>query len=171
MAIALDDVDVSLLTALQQDADRTNQDLARLVGLSPAATLHRVRRLKETGVIRIVCARVDAASAGFPLTVFIAVGATRNDLRSTRRFEQELAALPQVVAADSVAGEMDYWLTVVARDVEDLERVLMRIATHGGQKIVTYLRLKEIKPPSPLPLVATSVTARRRATTTTRPER
>ena len=43
MAIKLDEVDFQLLTALQVDADRTNVELARLVGLSPAATLHRVR--------------------------------------------------------------------------------------------------------------------------------
>ena len=42
MAVELDEVDVKLLTALQADADRTNVELARLVGLSPAATLNRV---------------------------------------------------------------------------------------------------------------------------------
>jgi len=49
---------MQLLTALQADADRTNLELARLVGLSPAATLHRVRWLKESGVIRIPPAAV-----------------------------------------------------------------------------------------------------------------
>ena len=54
MAVNLDEVDIKLLTALQADADRTNVELARMVGLSPAATLHRVRALKESGVIRII---------------------------------------------------------------------------------------------------------------------
>jgi DNA-binding Lrp family transcriptional regulator len=67
VAISLDEVDIQLLTALQEDADRTNVELARLTGLSPAATLHRVRRLKETGVIRVIRADVDPAAAGFPL--------------------------------------------------------------------------------------------------------
>src|SRR4051794_6865079 len=63
MATSLDEIDVQLLVELQADADRTNVDLARLVGLSPAATLHRVRRLKESGVIRQVVARLDPAVA------------------------------------------------------------------------------------------------------------
>ena len=63
MAVDLDEVDVRLLTALQEDADRTNVELARLTGLSPAATLHRVRALKESGVIRIIRAHVDPAAA------------------------------------------------------------------------------------------------------------
>ena len=46
MATSLDEIDIQLLSALQEDADRTNVELARLTGLSPAATLHRVRRLK-----------------------------------------------------------------------------------------------------------------------------
>ena len=155
MAVELDDIDIQLLTVLQQDADRTNVELARLVGLSPAATLHRVRRLKEAGVIRVITARLDPAAAGFPLHVFVAASLARHDPRSTRVFEDQLRALPQITAADNVAGEMDYLLTVVARDVGELQQVLARLSTRGGQRLVTYLRLEEIKPPSPLPLVPT----------------
>ena len=100
MAVSLDEIDTQLLTALQEDADRTNVELARLVGLSPAATLHRVRRLKESGVIRIISAQLDPAAAGFPLQVYVTAS----------------------------------------------------LATRGGQRLVTYLRLAEIKPPSRLPL-------------------
>jgi Lrp/AsnC family transcriptional regulator, leucine-responsive regulatory protein len=49
---------------------------------------------------------------------------------------------------------MDYLLTIVARDVADLHQVLARLATHGGERLVTYLRLEEVKPPSPLPLAS-----------------
>lgn len=155
MAVTLDDVDVRLLTALQTDADRTNVELARLVGLSPAATLHRVRRLKESGVIRVVTARLDPAAAGFPLHVYVAASLARHGPRSTRAFEDQVRAMPQITGADNVAGEMDYLLTVVARDVAELQQVLARLATHGGERLVTYLRLEEVKPPSPLPLAPT----------------
>ena len=47
---------------------------------------------------------------------------------------------------------MDYLLTVVARNVTELQQVLVALATRGGQRLVTYLRLEEVKPPSPLPL-------------------
>jgi Lrp/AsnC family transcriptional regulator, leucine-responsive regulatory protein len=162
MAASLDDIDIRLLTALQGDADRTNVELARLVGLSPAATLHRVRRLKQSGVIRLITARLDAAAAGFPLQVYVAASLARHDPRSTRVFEDQVRALPQITAADNVAGEMDYLLTVVARDVAELQQVLARLATRGGQRLMTYLRLEEVKPPSPLPLAPTSSAPRAR---------
>src|ERR1700677_4229239 len=162
MAIELDDVDIQLLTALQQDADRTNVELARLAGLSPAATLHRVRRLKESGVIRIISAQLDPAAAGFPLQVYITAALGRHDPRSSHVFDEQIRALPQIIAADNVAGETDYLLTVVARDVAELQTVLASLSSHGGQRLVTYLRLAEVKPPSRLPLVP-SVPVRRRS--------
>jgi len=155
MAVDLDEVDVKLLTALQADADCTNVELARLVGLSPAATLHRVRRLKETGVIRVISAQLDPAACGFPLQVYVTATLSRHDPRSSRIFDDNIMALPQVIAADNVAGEMDYLLSVVARDVAELQQVLASLATRGGQRLVTYLRLAEIKPPSRLPLAPT----------------
>ncbi len=154
MAVSLDDVDVLLLDELQSDADRTNVELARLAGLSPAATLHRVRWLKQSGVIRLISARLDPAEAGFPLQVYVTASLGRHDPRSTRVFEDQVRALPQVIAADNVAGEMDYLLTVVARDVTDLQEVLSSLAARGGQRLITHLKLEEVKPPSRLPLEA-----------------
>jgi Lrp/AsnC family transcriptional regulator, leucine-responsive regulatory protein len=152
MAVSLDDVDILLLNALQEDADRTNVELARLAGLSPAATLHRVRRLKESGVIRVISAQLDPAAAGFPLQLYVTASLARHDPRSSRVFDDMIRALPQIIAADNVAGETDYLLSVVARDVTELQEVLASLATRGGQRLVTYLRLAEIKPPSRLPL-------------------
>jgi len=50
---------------------------------------------------------------------------------------------------------MDYVITAVARDVADLQEVLASLATRGGQRLITYLRLAEVKPPSRLPVAAT----------------
>jgi DNA-binding Lrp family transcriptional regulator len=152
MAVSLDDVDIQLLTALQADADQTNVELARLVGLSPAATLNRVRRLKASGVIRIISAQLDPPACGFPLQVYVTATVARHDPRSIHVFEDQVLALPQVIAADSVAGETDYLLSVVARDVAELQQVLASLAARGGARLITYLRLAEIKPPSRLPL-------------------
>jgi len=157
MAIKLDEVDIQLLGRLQADADTTNVELARLTGLSPAATLHRVRALKESGVIRIVRAHVDPALVGFPLQVFVMATLPRHDPRSGARFEAYVRSMPQVIGADSVAGETDYILSVVARDVAELAQVLAGLSGRGGERLVTYLRLAEVKPPSPVPLGETEL--------------
>jgi Lrp/AsnC family transcriptional regulator, leucine-responsive regulatory protein len=115
-----------------------------------------VRWLKESGVIRIISASLDPAAVGFPLQLYVAATLARHDPRSTRVFEEQVKALPQIIAADNVAGEVDYLLTVVARDVADLQEVLANLAARGGQRLMTHLKLAEVKPPSRLPLAVTS---------------
>lgn len=155
MAESLDEIDVRLLEELERDADRPNVELARLVELSPAATLHRVRRLKESGIVRRIAARLDPAAAGFPLQVYVAVTLARHDEASSRRFERTVLAQPEIIAADHVTGETDVLLWVVARDVAQLQRVLIALTTKGGaQRMITLLRLEELKPASGLPLRA-----------------
>lgn len=156
MAISLDSVDIQLLKELQTDADRPNVELARLVELSPAATLHRVRRLKDSGIVRGIGARLDSAAAGFPLQVYVAVTLDRHDDAAHRRFGEAVRAMPEVIAADWVTGETDAMLMVVAREVAELQRVLVRLSTRGGaSRVTTLLRLEELKPASPLPLETT----------------
>ncbi|MBW8487697.1 Lrp/AsnC family transcriptional regulator [Actinomadura parmotrematis] len=152
MALSLDEIDRRLLTELQADADRTNVELARLVGLSPAATLHRVRRLKEAGVIRRITAELDPDLAGFPLRAYVSVTLARHTPTAERAFQAALQDIPQVVVAEVVAGETDLLIQIVARDVPELQRVLTRLSVHGAQRIVTLLHLQEIKTRSPLPL-------------------
>jgi Lrp/AsnC family leucine-responsive transcriptional regulator len=156
MAVSLDLIDASLLSELQADADRPNVELARLVGLSPAATLHRVRRLKESGIVRGVTARLDAAAAGFPLQVYVAVTLQNHGEGAHRRFRDALREMPEVISADWVTGETDAMVLIVAREVAQLQRVLTRLSTRGGAaRVMTLLRLEELKPPSPLPLEPT----------------
>jgi Lrp/AsnC family leucine-responsive transcriptional regulator len=153
MAITLDLIDLGLLEALQLDADRSNVELAKLVGLSPAATLNRVRRLKQSGVISHVVAQLDPTLAGFPLHVYVTVTIASHDDASHRRFEEAVRGMPEVISADWVSGEIDAILIIVAREIAELQRVLIRLSTRGGAaRLTTMLRLQELKPLSPLPL-------------------
>jgi Lrp/AsnC family leucine-responsive transcriptional regulator len=155
VAVSLDEIDVRLLAELEADADRPNVALARLVGLSPAATLNRVRRLKDSGVIRRISARLDSAVAGFSLQVYVLVTLARHEEAAVKRFTETVRALPQIIAADDVTGDVDAVLMIVARDVAELQGVLVRLSTRAGAtRLVTLLRLGEIKPSAPLPLSA-----------------
>jgi Lrp/AsnC family leucine-responsive transcriptional regulator len=150
--VTVDAIDRQLVRELQHDADRPNVQLARLVGLSPAATLNRVRRLKEAGLITGIRARVDPDRAGFPLQVYVAVTLAEHDERSHSRFERAVRLIPGVIQADWVTGETDALLRVVARDVDDLQRVLTMLQRGGAQRVLTLLRLAEVKPEAPLPV-------------------
>ena len=78
----------------------------------------------------------------------------RHDEVANRRFDEAVLAIPHVIAADWVTGEVDAVLMVVARDVAELQQVLNRLSTRGASRLVTLLRLEELKPSSPLPLAS-----------------
>jgi Lrp/AsnC family leucine-responsive transcriptional regulator len=159
----LDDVDLRLLEELEKNADRPNVELARIVGLSPAATLKRIRRLKDEGVIREIRARLDTNALGFPLQVYVMCTLDQHDERANRRFEAAVKKIPNVVRADWVTGETDALLQLVARDVAELQKVLMLLSSAAGAaRILTLLRLEELKPPSPLPRRRAGAAASRR---------
>ena len=138
---------------------RSPRDMVPMSELSwqRAGSAHRNRQASAAS--KCWAQRNNPAAAGFPLQVFVTATLARHDPRSTRIFEDQVRALPQIVAADNVAGEMDYLLTVVARDVTDLQQVLASLAVRGGQRLVTHLKLAEVKPPTRLPLAETSKSA------------
>ena len=71
----------------------------------------------------------------------------RHDEAANRRFEEEVGTLDHIISADWVTGEIDAMLMIVARDVAELQRVLSRLSTRGGaQRLITLLRLEELKP-------------------------
>src|SRR3954463_3462366 len=151
MAVQLDEIDVRLLRELEEDADRPNVELARIVGLSPAATLNRVRRLKEEGVIAGIHARVDGRAAGFPLQVYVLAALGVHDQAANRRFEATVEKLPNVIQADRVTGETDALPPAVARDGDEPKRVLPALPARGGPaRLLTLLRYEPMKPRSPL---------------------
>ncbi len=151
-SVNLDETDRLMLRELQRDADRPNVELARLAGLSPAATLNRVRRLRETGLLTSIRARVDPERAGFPLQAYVAVTLAGHGEPSRARFEKAVSLMPAVLEADWVTGESDALLRVVARDVEDLQRVQLMLQEGGAERVLTLLRLGGVKPEAPLPV-------------------
>ena len=82
----------------------------------------------------------------------------RHDDAAHRKFTAAVQSMPEVISADWVTGEIDAILVVVAREVAELQRVIMRLSTRGGAvRVTTLLRLEELKPASPLPLETADV--------------
>ena len=69
----LDAIDRRILRALQADGRITYDVLAAQVSLSPSATLRRVKRLEESGVIAAYVALVRPERVGLALTAYLNV--------------------------------------------------------------------------------------------------
>jgi Lrp/AsnC family transcriptional regulator, leucine-responsive regulatory protein len=116
--IALDAADRRILRALQRDGRIPVTALSEAVGLSATPCQRRVKRLEEAGVIAGYAARVSAAAVGLPLQAFVQVALESHSEEVAERFHTALAARPEVIAAYTMSGEMDYLLHVLAPDME-----------------------------------------------------
>jgi len=127
--IELDAIDRRILRALQVDGRMTYDELAAQVSLSPSATLRRVKRLEETGVIAGYVALVPAEKVGLGLTAYINVRLEKYTESHKRNpmdlFRASVLTWPEVVECASLTGEMDYLLRVLVADMGHYSRFIM----------------------------------------------
>ena len=150
----IDSIDQQILNIIQTDARISNVEIARQVGLAPSAVLERVRKLEERGVIRGYAAQVNAAALGLGVTAYVSVSIDGNQFGRVREIEAEIRAHPEILECQSVSGEDDYLLKVVARDLKSLSNYLTDrlMQVSGIDNVRSMICLEEIKPPSPLPV-------------------
>ena len=150
----LDEVDKSLLRALQADGRLSNVELARKISLSPPATHSRLRRLEKDGYIRQYTAVVDREKAGYDLLCFIHISLQMHQVAQVEAFRAATRAMPEVLECHHITGEYDYLLKVVLRNRKDLEKFVVDKITPipGVARIHTSLALTEVKTTTALPL-------------------
>lgn len=156
--VTLDQGDIRLLRALQAQGRLTNQELADRVGMSTSPCWRRVRRLEEGGVIRGYQAVIDRRKVGLGVLAFVRVGIDSHSDAEARRFEEDVTRLEEVITCYSVAGDADFLLQVVARDLDAYAEFAMTVIRRLPRikEMHTTFVLKEIKPTSLLPLNLTS---------------
>ncbi|ODV09618.1 MAG: AsnC family transcriptional regulator [Rubrivivax sp. SCN 70-15] len=127
--VQLDAVDRRILQALQAQGRSTYDELAVQVGLSASATLRRVKRLEDAGVIAGYVALVAPERVGLGLTAYISVRLEKH-IDSHKRspmdaFTAAVQAWPEVVECAALTGEMDYLLRVLVRDMAHYSHFVM----------------------------------------------
>ena len=127
MAEMLDETDRALLRLLQADATLSMDALAERVHLSRNACWRRVRQLEARGVLKGKVALVDAAKAGAPLAALVLIRTNSHDTTWRGRFEAALRALPEVVGAYRMTGDLDYVLRVRVADVPAYDAFYKRL--------------------------------------------
>ena len=130
---ALDRIDCALLAALQNDGRLSNKELAARVGLAPSSCLERVRRLRETGVLRGVHAELDPASVGIGLQALIAVRLRQHSRDLVEAFRAHVLSLHEVISLFHVAGANDFLVHVAVRDANHLRDLALDAFTRRDE--------------------------------------
>jgi Lrp/AsnC family transcriptional regulator, leucine-responsive regulatory protein len=152
--VALDEIDRQILRLLQRNGRMTNAALAEAVGLTATPMLQRIKKLEQRGVIRGYAALVDPSSVGRGTTAYVLVKQSVHDLETHARFIEAMGQFSEVLECRHIAGEEDFLLKVVVRDIAEYERFLLHRLTKvsGIDRVKTIFVLSTSKEETAVPI-------------------
>lgn len=119
----MDQRDLQILRLLQSNALLSTSELAEAVSLSKTAVWRRIKALEAHGVLGDRVTLIDGRKLGYKLTVFALVRTNQHSDNWFERFSKAVKDIPEIVEFYRMSGELDYLLRVVAKDIEDYDRV------------------------------------------------
>ncbi|MFZ5965262.1 Lrp/AsnC family transcriptional regulator [Thalassococcus sp. BH17M4-6] len=153
MTAKIDETDRRILTVLQKDASLSVDEVSDRVGLSRNACWRRIRLMEEAGTIRGRVVLVDAARVGCPLDVMVMVRTSAHDAKWMAQFQKVIRAMPEIIGAYRMTGDLDYLLRVRVADVPAYDAFYKRvIAQVPLSDISASFVMEEIKDTTALPL-------------------
>lgn len=143
----IDSIDKQILTILQQDAQITNVELAKKIGISPPSMLERVKRLEKSGIIKRYVAIVDPMKVSKGVFAMVSVSLSAHQLSSVDQFTKNIKKLDEILECYHVAGEEDFILKVAVSSIEEYEKFILSKLTkiNGVNKINTRFVLSTTK--------------------------
>jgi Lrp/AsnC family transcriptional regulator, leucine-responsive regulatory protein len=155
-SIDIDQTDLLLLDALQQDASESNQALAERFNISAPTCLRRVRRLREAGWIEREVAILSAERIGALLTAVIEISLDRQDAAALDAFEERVTRDEAVQQCYRVSPGPDFVLIATVRDMPGYQAFAQRLFTTDAnvRNVKAFFSVKRAKfsPRMPLPL-------------------
>ncbi|MCD4742354.1 MAG: Lrp/AsnC family transcriptional regulator [Desulfobacteraceae bacterium] len=115
--MVLDEIDKIILNTLQGNGRTTNSKLSKMVGISAPATLERVKRLENHGVISSFTILVDHEKLGYTITAMVNLTLNLSDLSSVKSIKKKFIALDEVVECYQITGGNDFLLKVISKDM------------------------------------------------------
>ena len=116
-SISLDAKDLAILKLLQVNARMTVKEISDKVHLSTTPVHERIKRMKESGVIKQYATLVDAEKVNKGLTVICYVSLKQHSKTAGTKFIQTILEMPEVVECYNISGEFDFMLKIVAENM------------------------------------------------------
>jgi len=151
----IDDLDARIIRLFTDDPRIGVLEASRRLGVARGTVQARLDKLRSSGVIRSTSPTVDPAALGYRVTAFASL-----DIRQGAResVAAHLSRIPEVLEVHTITGQGDLLCRIVARDNDDLQRVIDELV--GDADIVrmsTLIALTTVIGPRVLPLVDAAV--------------
>ncbi|KJY93863.1 ArsR family transcriptional regulator [Vibrio neptunius] len=123
----MDAFDHHILRALQNNSRISSEVLGAEIGLSPSACQRRIKKLKQHGVIKQEVAVLDAGQLPGFITTLVDITLERGGETALDEFIHVLEAESQVQQFYYVAGDVDFVVIVVTRDMKAYDALSRRL--------------------------------------------
>ena len=123
--IKLDATDRKILEILQSNAKITNANLATKIGLSPAPTLERVKKLENSGVIKSYHAMLDTDTVGLGVCTFVMVSLKGHNKDNIDKFIQSIEEIDEIIECHHITGSGDFILKIISSDISSYQRLML----------------------------------------------
>jgi Lrp/AsnC family leucine-responsive transcriptional regulator len=113
----LDELDLKILKRLQENGKITNLQLSKDIGLSPAPTLERVKKLENNGFINSYHALVEESKLDLGLAAYMQISLIRQRDNAINNFIEQINKIDEVMECYNVTGQADYLLKIIVKDI------------------------------------------------------
>ncbi|MEN9712446.1 MAG: hypothetical protein RLY90_707 [Pseudomonadota bacterium] len=153
--VLLDKADVAILSALQENALITHQQLGEKIHLSTSQISRRIQSLQANGVISRYVTLLEPQALGLGVRAFTYVSLTRHGGNEGSTFEKNMADFPEVLECYAITGDADYLLQIVAPSLQALSDSVFKKLTHlsGVHNIRSSIVLQTVKSTTALPVM------------------
>jgi DNA-binding Lrp family transcriptional regulator len=148
----LDEIDLKILSELQNDGRIRNNELAERVGISAPPCLRRMKSLRRRGFIRAIRATLDERLLGHEVISFVLIQLKSQARTAVQAFEAAIAALPHVQQCSQISGDADFMLKCLAPNVEAMHRHLLQFAGMPEVQTIRTYPVLGLSKDAPLPL-------------------
>ena len=121
----IDRTDKKILEILQKNAKITNAKLSKQIGLSPAPTLERVRKLESRGIISGYHAKLNMSKVGLGVSTFVMVSLKGHNKKNLQSFLDKIKDVENIVECHHITGSGDFILRIVAEDIESYQELML----------------------------------------------
>ena len=152
-ATRLDRTDLQILKILQGNSKITNLDLSKKIGLSPAPTLERVKKLEQSGIIQSYHAQVNPTSIGLSVKTFVLVSLAWQKENALNNFLDKVKTIDEIVECYIITGEADFLMKIVCKDIPTYEKLLFKTLSQIEEieRLKTLMTLSTVKDSKILP--------------------
>jgi Lrp/AsnC family transcriptional regulator len=150
----MDAIDRKILAVVQEDASLSVAEIGQRVGLSSTPCWKRLQKLEAEGVIMRRVAIINPDKVGLGITVFVSIETGDHSQDWLKHFAVIVDAMPEVMEFYRMAGDVDYVLRVVVRDMQSYDAFYKKlIATVPLKNVTSRFAMERIKSTTALPIV------------------